>query len=86
MKTISQSQKILNELIKVFPKGITALDIFKAHGGLRAAARIYDLKNAGNAIVCEQNPENNLYYYRLLRLSKMRIIDKNMSLNCLWGG
>ena len=63
---MSQSDIILRELKKSYPAGIDALDIFKIGGGLRASARIYDLRQSGHKI--ETYVQNGHDHYRLLML------------------
>ncbi len=65
----SQTDAILR-LLRDNPDGITALDVFKAGYGMRAAARIADLRAAGNDISAEMvttDSGKRVARYRLAR-------------------
>ena len=67
---MAQADKILNALLEVYPGGISALDVFRLGGGLRAGARIHDLRKKGYNIDC--NFKNGYFYYRLMDLCNVK--------------
>lgn len=50
---MTQNDTVL-ALLRTHPEGITAMDVLKAGGGMRAAARVSDLKEAGHRIESER--------------------------------
>jgi hypothetical protein len=62
---MTQTDKILLTLENVYPDGISALDILKLGGGLRASARIHDLRKRGYII--QTDIKNKIYYYKLTK-------------------